>query len=194
MSLLEPQDAANEEVRLLREIRGLLVDLGVETAGNGSLLSRILSTLSAILKLLTPPLGATHGVISFQGGTVPGQITVDQDGNATLGFADDHGNPTGPPPGDGSGVVATITVDDTTLANVGATTPSTDANGNPTFTAQIVPVGPVGVVNVSAPVSNTSGVTPVLDADGVTAFVDAAPVALSLVAGQAAEGELSVGP
>jgi hypothetical protein len=191
---LEAQDAANEEVRLLREIRdntATLVDQGNLLV---DLSESIDDTLSAILSLLTPTMGATHGVITFQGGTVPGQITVDQDGNATLGFADDHGNPTGPPPGDGSGIVVTFAVDDPALATVGATSPSTDANGNATFTAQIVPVGPVGVVNVSAPATNTSGVTPVLDADGVTTFVDASPFALTLVAGQAADGELSVGP
>jgi hypothetical protein len=185
VSLLEPQDAPREEVRLLAEIRDVLIDLLDATEANGQ-------TLSAILKVLTPPFSATHGVISFQGGTVPGQITVDQDGNATLGFADDHGNPTGPPPGDGSGIVVTFSVDDTSLATAGATSPSADANGNPTFVAQIAPVGPTGVVNVSADVANTSGVTPVLDADGVTAFVEPTPFVLTLVAGQAAEGELSV--
>jgi hypothetical protein len=175
------------EIKLLRRIADALDVLVDETTETND-------TLSAILKILAPPFSATHGVITVQGGHMPGQITVDQDGNATLGFADDHGNPTGPPPGDGSGVTATFAVDDSTLATVGPTSPSTDVNGNATFTAQVVPVGPVGVVNVSATTANTSGVVPVLDADGQTTFVDATPFALTLVAGQAADGELSVGP
>ena len=185
MAFVEVQDAARREIELLEEI------LDRETKQLARL-DTISSTLSAILEILTPPLSATHGVITVQGGQMPGTLSVDTDGNAVYGFADDHGNATGPPPGDGSGIAVTFAVDNTALATVGPSSPSTDANGNATFTAQVVPVGPVGVINVSAATSNTSGVTPVLDADGQTTFVDAGPEAVTLVAGQAADGELSV--
>jgi hypothetical protein len=87
----------------------------------------------------------------------------------------------------------TVTGDDNgSLVTPGAYSEGTDSvTGQPVAVVALAPVGPVGVSNLTAVLENVSG-APLTEADGVTAFPAIAPFALTLVAGPAAAGELSV--
>lgn len=120
-----------------------------------------------------------------------GSITIDDTkGAAVLGFVDDHNDPTGPPAGDGSGIVVTFSSDNDAVATAGASVAGTDAAGNGTFDGPLTPVA-LGTCNIGVTIANASG-TPLTLADGVTAFPDIAPAALTVVAGPAAAGQLSI--
>ena len=118
-------------------------------------------------------------------------LTVDTTtGNAVLGFEDDKNDPTGPPTGDGSGLVVTFSSDNPAVATVGGAVPASSAAGNGTYEAPIAPASE-GTFNLSAVVANASGAA-LVDADGVTPFVQPTAVAVPVSAGQAASGSLSV--
>jgi hypothetical protein len=118
-------------------------------------------------------------------------LTVDTTtGNGVLSFEDDKGDVTGPPPGDGSGLVVAFSSDNEAVATVGTAVAGTDASGNGNFSAPITPLTE-GSFNLSAVVSNTSGAA-LTDADGTTAFVQPTALSVPVAAGQAASGSLSV--
>ena len=114
-------------------------------------------------------------------------LTVDSaNAQVVLAFEDDHGDVTGPPPGDGSGLAVTFSSDETGVISVGAAVAGTDAAGNGNFTAPLT-FGVDGSANLSAAVANVSG-QPLVDADGVTAFVQPAVLNVPVAAGQAVTG------
>lgn len=118
-------------------------------------------------------------------------ITVDDASDSlVLGFVDDHGDATGLPAGDGSGLVAIFASDNPAVATVGDTVAGTDADGNATLTAPVTMVA-AGAFNASVTLSNSSG-APLTEADGTTPFPTVDPVAVPVVAGPAAAGELSI--
>lgn len=102
-------------------------------------------------------------------------LAVGATGPTTLGFTDTSGNPQPAPTGDGSGLVVTFSVDDTSIATVGAAVARTDASGNTNYSAPVLGVS-AGTYNMSATVANVSG-TALLDDDGVTAFIQPSSVA-----------------
>lgn len=117
-------------------------------------------------------------------------LTVDTTtGNIVLSFEDDKNDPTGPPPGDGSGLVVTFSSDTPTVATVGTAVAGTSAAGLGTYEAPVTPVAE-GSFNASAVVANTSGAA-LTDADGTTPFVQPTAIAVPVSAGQAAAGSLA---
>ena len=115
-------------------------------------------------------------------------LTVGSTETVTLTFEDADGNAVAPPAGDGSGLVVTISSDNTAVATVGATTASGD-----TATAEATGVS-VGSFNYTATVANASGAD-LVDDDGTTAFVQPSPLAETVQAAppaQAVTGVLSV--
>jgi hypothetical protein len=190
-----------EEVQLLREILVQLMELNAKT-DNTAVLASIDSTLVTISDNLAEFLsdwkqaniepGPVKAVLALRanGDSLMSISVDDTTGNAVLGFEDDKGDATGPPPGDGSGLVVTFASDNSAVATVGTAATSTDAAGNTTYETPIVPVAE-GSFNLSATVANTSGAA-LTDADGTTAFVQPSPLAVTVTAGQAASGSLSV--
>jgi hypothetical protein len=201
----EGEFTGHEEVELLRQLvegqhheSDLLTQVISLLGDTVGLLGTISTNLSTFLTEWTaantePSHPAVRGVLKVTGGNMPGQLTVDQDGNAVVGFVDNFNNPTGLPAGDGSGLTMTVTGDDNgSLVTPGAYSEGTDSvTGQPVAVVALAPVGPVGVSNLTAVLENVSG-APLTEADGVTAFPAIAPFALTLVAGPAAAGELSV--
>lgn len=132
------------------------------------------------------PGGATTGVLSIQGGNNMG-LTVDTANAAVvLAFEDDHGDVTGPPPGDGSGLAVTFSSAETGVISVGAAVAGTDAAGNGNYSAPLT-FGVDGSADLSAVVANVSG-APLTDADGTTPFKQPATITVPVAAGQAVTG------
>ena len=172
--------------------RELLEDLVANTTIEVALLTKINETLTAIFTLLSTQnqTTATRAVLTVRGGHNMA-LTVDTTtGNAVLGFEDDHNDVTGPPAGDGSGLVVTFTSDNPAVATVGSAVAGVDAEGNGNFSAPISPLT-MGEFNLSAEVANVSG-APLVDADGVTPFIQPTAVAVPVSAGQAIAGTLAV--
>ena len=117
-----------------------------------------------IQQLAGPASNATIGV------AMPGSITIDTTNEtATVGFADDHGDPTSAP----AGAVATFSSDNTAVATVVA-----DA-ANP-LQADITPVG-LGTANIAVTFSGTA-----IDTNTGQPIADPAPVTVTVSAGAAA--------
>jgi hypothetical protein len=175
-----------------------IIDL-LQTLATEATLETVSTTLSTFMadwiaaNTPTPPSQATTGTVSVrgpQGVNMP--LTVDSTGqNLIFQFDDDHGDVAAPPAGDGSGLVVTLTSDNTAVASVGSTVAGTDANGNAEYTAPLT-FGVDGTFNAGATVANSSGAA-LLDDDGVTAFVQPASVSVSVAAGQATTGTVSEG-
>jgi len=179
----------DESPRRLERLERQLNELG----GDGWYPSGSVGDILILSRLVSGPGPAVRGVLTVTGGTMPGQLTVDQDGNAVVGFVDNFNNQTGLPAGDGSGLTMSVTGDDNgSLVTPGSYSEGTDSvTGEPVAVVALAPVGPTGVSNLTAVLANVSG-APLTEADGVTAFPAIAPFALTLVAGPAAAGELSV--
>ena len=187
------ESTGQETVQLLREILNELVV--VVGRLDAFLLVQIetSNTLSAFLadwQAANTPVSAGSAVISVstKGSTMSFNVD-DTTGNAVLGFEDDHGDPVGPPPGDGSGLVVTFASNDNTVCTVGTAVAGTDAAGNVNYEAPLTPVAE-GSFDLSATVDNASG-APLTDADGVTPFVQPTAITVPVSAGQAASGTLA---
>jgi len=159
----------------------------------GSLGIDVTGLVSVLIEQPAPPPApqTTTAVITVQtkGAPAMGLTVDDKTGNIVLGFTDDKGDPTGPPPGDGSGLVVTITGDNDAVCALGTVVSGTDVAGNATYEAPAVPATE-GSFNASAAVANTSG-APLTDADGTTPFVQPGTIAVPVSAGQAAAGSLA---
>jgi hypothetical protein len=151
-----------DEIRLLREIRNLLVRIYQE---------------------LNP-----QAVTAVIGGLMP--LTVGGTTTATLGFVDSAGAAAQPPKGDGSGLVVTYTSDNEAVATVSAAALGADAAGNGNYTATVTGVS-AGTYNLGATVLNTSGAA-LEDDDGVTGFIQPAPVSESVTASTASQATTAV--
>ncbi len=110
---------------------------------------------------------AVTAVVTLEGDTM--SLAVGTTGTATLGFVDAAGDAAQAPNGDGSGLTVSFSIDDTSVATVGAATQGTDSSGNINYTATVTAVS-AGTYNMSATVANDSGAD-MFDDDGVTAFV-----------------------
>lgn len=139
------------------------------------ILEKVLEVLEAVVELLErieaklSPQATTATI----GVTMP--LEVGGTTTATLTFQDANGNPATPPKGDGSGLDVAFTSDNEAVATVGPATASGD-----TATATVTGVS-AGSYNLSAVVSNTSGVA-LVDDDGTTPFVQPTAVAESVTA------------
>jgi hypothetical protein len=138
----------------------------------------------------TPPKssGAVKAVLVVKvKGASPMALNVDDTtGDIVLTFEDDKDDVTGPPPGDGSGLVVTFASDNAAVCTLGAAVLSADGQS---YSAPATPASE-GSFNASAVVANTSGAA-LTDADGTTPFVQPTAVNVPVSAGQAASGSLA---
>jgi cytoskeletal protein RodZ len=185
-----------EQLVLLRRIVAALENQSAVNTQLLSMISGISDTLDTFLAdwlAANTEAGAASAVLGLNvGGESTMSLTVDQSGNATLAFEDDKGDVTGPPPGDGSGLVVVIGSDNGAVATVGPTDSATDSAGNGNYVATVTPVAE-GTFNLTASVANSSG-APLTDADGTTAFTQPANLEVTILAGQAAGAALSIAP
>lgn len=188
-STLERMDSLIDAVTSTRDtLDSDLLGIGSETSTISTTLDTFLQQWEAAQQ--PPPNPGITGVLTVQGGQSPMALTVDdKTGALVLSFEDDHGDAVSPPPGDGSGLVVTITSDNPAVCTVGAAAPSVDAAGNVTYAAPAAPVAE-GSFNAGAVVANQSGAE-LFDADGTTVFVQPSSIAVPVSAGQAAAGTLA---
>ena len=187
MTFLEPVDAYNEMVRLLREIRTNTTDIKTSNQEISSTLGQFYASW-LLANTETPQ--ATDMVLTIAGGNMT-TFTVDTtDGTANLQFVDDHGDPVQGPLDSvtGSPVVPVVTSDNEAVITVGDATDVGITDG--LWTAPLTPVAE-GTANIGvAALANSDG-SPVNAPDG-SPFPLPASVEVTVTAGAAAGLTLTV--